>query len=48
MTDLRTSIEAAWDARESLNVTSKGVHRDAVEAALEGLDNGSLRVAEKS
>ena len=48
MTDLAASIEAAWDGRESLNVTSKGAHRDAVEAALEGLDNGSLRVAEKT
>jgi 2,3,4,5-tetrahydropyridine-2-carboxylate N-succinyltransferase len=47
MTDLAASIEAAWEQRESLSVTSKGVHRDAVETALEGLDNGSLRVAEK-
>jgi 2,3,4,5-tetrahydropyridine-2-carboxylate N-succinyltransferase len=47
MTDLAGSIEAAWEQRESLSVTSKGAPRDAVEAALEGLDNGSLRVAEK-
>jgi 2,3,4,5-tetrahydropyridine-2-carboxylate N-succinyltransferase len=47
MTDLAASIEAAWEQRESLGVTSKGVHRDAVETALDGLDNGSLRVAEK-
>jgi 2,3,4,5-tetrahydropyridine-2-carboxylate N-succinyltransferase len=47
MTDLAASIEAAWEQRESLSVTSKGVHRDAVETALDGLDNGSLRVAEK-
>ena len=47
MTGLVASIEAAWEARETLSVTSKGAHRDAVEAALEGLDNGSLRVAEK-
>src|SRR5471032_164947 len=47
MTDLAASIEAAWEARESLSVASKGAPRDAVEAALEGLDNGSLRVAEK-
>jgi 2,3,4,5-tetrahydropyridine-2-carboxylate N-succinyltransferase len=44
---LAGSIEAAWDGRESLSVSSKGAARDAVEAALEGLDNGSLRVAEK-
>ena len=47
MTDLAARIEAAWDVRETLNVASMGAHRDAVEAALDGLDNGSLRVAEK-
>jgi 2,3,4,5-tetrahydropyridine-2-carboxylate N-succinyltransferase len=47
MNQLATSIEAAWDARESLNVGSSGPARDAVEAALAGLDDGSLRVAEK-
>jgi 2,3,4,5-tetrahydropyridine-2-carboxylate N-succinyltransferase len=47
MTDLSTAIEAAWDKRDQLGVTSKGVEREAVEAALEALDNGSLRVAEK-
>ena len=47
MSDLRTAINAAWEKRDSLGVTSKGAERDAVEAALEGLDNGSLRVAEK-
>jgi 2,3,4,5-tetrahydropyridine-2-carboxylate N-succinyltransferase len=47
MSDLSAAIEAAWDKRETLGVTSKGAERDAVEAALEALDNGSLRVAEK-
>jgi len=47
MTDLSKAIEAAWEARESLSVTSRGAERDAVEAALEALDNGTLRVAEK-
>src|SRR5665213_2271243 len=40
MSDLSTAIEAAWEKRESLGVTSKGAERDAV-------DNGTLRVAEK-
>ncbi len=31
----------------SLGVSSKGAERDAVEAVLDGLDNGALRVAEK-
>lgn len=44
---LQTAIEAAWDARDTLTVTTKGEARDAVEAAIEGLDNGSFRVAEK-
>jgi len=45
--DLIATIEAGWDARESLSTTSKGAVRDAVEAALAGLDAGSYRVAEK-
>ena len=44
---LQTAIEAAWDARDTLTITTKGEARDAVEAAIEGLDNGSFRVAEK-
>jgi 2,3,4,5-tetrahydropyridine-2,6-dicarboxylate N-succinyltransferase len=48
MTDLAHRIEAAWEVRESLSVSSKGEARDAVEAALAGLDDGSLRVAEKA
>ena len=47
MSDLSRAIEAAWDKRDTLGVTSKGAEREAVEAALEALDNGSLRVAEK-
>jgi 2,3,4,5-tetrahydropyridine-2,6-dicarboxylate N-succinyltransferase len=44
---LQAAIEAAWDARDTLTITTKGEARDAVEAAIEGLDNGSFRVAEK-
>ncbi len=47
MSELSTAIEAAWEKRELLGPQSRGVERDAVEAALEGLDSGSLRVAEK-
>jgi 2,3,4,5-tetrahydropyridine-2,6-dicarboxylate N-succinyltransferase len=43
---LRTTIEAAWDARDSLSFTTTGDVRDAVNAALAMLDNGSARVAE--
>jgi 2,3,4,5-tetrahydropyridine-2,6-dicarboxylate N-succinyltransferase len=45
--DLQSAIEAAWDARDGLSTATQGEVRDAVEAAIEGLDNGSLRVAEK-
>ena len=44
---LQATIERAWDEREKLGFGTKGDVRDAVEAALAGLDNGSLRVAEK-
>src|SRR5437764_813991 len=47
MNELSAAIEAAWEKRELLGVASQGGERDAVEAVLEGLDNGSLRVAEK-
>ncbi|WP_295444381.1 2,3,4,5-tetrahydropyridine-2,6-dicarboxylate N-succinyltransferase [Sphingorhabdus sp. EL138] len=48
MTDqLATIIDAAWDARDSISSATKGEVRDAVQTALAGLDDGSLRVAEK-
>ncbi|MDX2210705.1 MAG: 2,3,4,5-tetrahydropyridine-2,6-dicarboxylate N-succinyltransferase [Sphingopyxis sp.] len=46
-TDLQSTIDTAWDARDTLTVTTQGSVRDAVEAALAGLDDGSLRVAER-
>ena len=47
MNHLSTAIEAAWEARESLSISTTGIHRDAVETALNELDNGMLRAAEK-
>ncbi|MGL4960382.1 MAG: 2,3,4,5-tetrahydropyridine-2,6-dicarboxylate N-succinyltransferase [Inquilinus sp.] len=49
MTDtaLKTAIEQAWADRNSLTSATQGPARDAIEAVLEGLDNGTLRVAEK-
>ncbi|HVH81358.1 MAG TPA: 2,3,4,5-tetrahydropyridine-2,6-dicarboxylate N-succinyltransferase, partial [Stellaceae bacterium] len=46
--DLARTVDAAWEARETISTTTKGEYRDAVEAALEGMDNGELRVAEPS
>ena len=45
--DLARAIEQAWDARETLGPATKGQARDAVDAALSGLDDGTFRVAEK-
>lgn len=44
---LETAIEAAWDARDSITPATTGETRDAIEATLEALDRGTLRVAEK-
>jgi 2,3,4,5-tetrahydropyridine-2-carboxylate N-succinyltransferase len=47
MTDLATTIDAAWETRDSLSSATRGEVRDAVDAAIEGLDLGTYRVAEK-
>ena len=44
---LETVIDRAWDARAEVGVDTIGEIRVAVTAALDGLDSGSLRVAEK-
>ncbi len=46
-TQLEAAVEAAWEARDTLSSASRGEARDAVEATLSALDDGSLRVAEK-
>src|SRR5438445_7128751 len=46
--DLAATVDAAWEDRESLSASTRGAARDAVEAALDGLDAGRLRVAEKT
>jgi 2,3,4,5-tetrahydropyridine-2-carboxylate N-succinyltransferase len=45
---LQTVVDKAWETRDSLSAASKGETRDAVDAALDALDSGRLRVAEKS
>ncbi len=42
---LETAIEAAWEARDSITSATTGAARDAIEATLDALDSGSLRVA---
>ncbi len=46
--DLQRTIDDAWEARDTLNVSTKGAARDAVEHVLNELDNGHLRVAENT
>jgi 2,3,4,5-tetrahydropyridine-2,6-dicarboxylate N-succinyltransferase len=44
---LEATIDAAWEKRDGVNSATKGEVRDAVEAAIAGLDDGSFRTAEK-
>ena len=44
---LETAIESAWDARDTITPATKGETREAIEATLEALDKGQLRVAER-
>jgi 2,3,4,5-tetrahydropyridine-2-carboxylate N-succinyltransferase len=45
--DLARTIDAAWDDRASVSPATKGAVRDGVNEALNLLDSGVLRVAEK-
>jgi 2,3,4,5-tetrahydropyridine-2-carboxylate N-succinyltransferase len=45
--ELEKTIEAAFAARDKVGPSTKGAVRDAVEAALELLDRGDARVAER-
>ncbi|HTR18341.1 MAG TPA: 2,3,4,5-tetrahydropyridine-2,6-dicarboxylate N-succinyltransferase [Acetobacteraceae bacterium] len=49
MTDdtLRATIEELWERRDTLSAATGGAARDAVLAALDALDAGRLRVAER-
>jgi 2,3,4,5-tetrahydropyridine-2-carboxylate N-succinyltransferase len=44
---LEAAIDAAWEKRDGINSATKGEVRDAIEAAIAGLDDGSFRTAEK-
>ena len=46
MTDLQTTIDAAWEDRAALSTATTGAVRDAVDEALSQLDAGTARVAE--
>ncbi len=44
---LETTVEKAFEARDSVSTATRGEVRDAVEAALNLLDNGEVRVAQR-
>lgn len=46
-TSLEQLIESAWENRDGINTSTTGEVRDAVQATLNALDGGELRVAEK-
>ncbi len=46
--DLAASIERAWEARTEVTPATKGETREAVDRALDLMDRGALRVAERS
>ena len=45
--DLRQTIDAAWDARDTISLKTTGAVREAVADTLNLLDSGQERVAEK-
>ena len=47
LADLSQTIDAAWENRAEIGVQTKGAVREAVEQAIELLDSGQARVAEK-
>ncbi len=47
LASLEKSIEAAFDNRDNVNTSTRGEVRDAVEMALNLLDSGKVRVAER-
>jgi 2,3,4,5-tetrahydropyridine-2-carboxylate N-succinyltransferase len=44
---LEKAIETAWDGRDGINTSTRGEARDAVETALNLLDRGEARVAQR-
>jgi 2,3,4,5-tetrahydropyridine-2-carboxylate N-succinyltransferase len=48
MKELQQAIDSAWEERDKINFETKGATRQAVEQALEFLDAGKARVAEKA
>ena len=43
---IQATIDAAWEARDSIGASTRGEVRDAVDAAIADLDRGKARIAE--
>jgi 2,3,4,5-tetrahydropyridine-2-carboxylate N-succinyltransferase len=46
--DLQAAVETAWEDRDAIGADTTGATREAVDSALDLLDRGEARVAEKS
>jgi 2,3,4,5-tetrahydropyridine-2-carboxylate N-succinyltransferase len=46
--DLQNTIDDAWENRDAVSPATTGAVRDAIDAALDGMDSGAYRVAEKT
>jgi 2,3,4,5-tetrahydropyridine-2-carboxylate N-succinyltransferase len=44
---LEAAVDAAWEARDTITPATRGETREAIEATLDALDRGALRVAER-
>ncbi len=47
LASLESTVNTAFDARDGISTATKGEVRDAVDHALELLDKGEARVAER-
>jgi 2,3,4,5-tetrahydropyridine-2,6-dicarboxylate N-succinyltransferase len=47
VSELEPIIEAAWEDRDAITIDTQGDVRDAINGALDALDSGAARVAEK-
>jgi 2,3,4,5-tetrahydropyridine-2-carboxylate N-succinyltransferase len=45
--ELESAVDAAWEERDRIGTATRGPVREAVDAALELMDRGELRVAER-
>jgi 2,3,4,5-tetrahydropyridine-2,6-dicarboxylate N-succinyltransferase len=47
LSKMQATVEAAWETRDTINAGTRGETREAVDAALDALDSGKVRVSHK-